>query len=136
MKFSTKVRYGMRAMIEIAKSNNGEGVFQKDIASKQNISNKYLDHIISALKVAGLVTNANGRKSGYILTRPAKEITLLDIHNAFDIISVIDCLNDGNCCDREKECETKDFWQSLNTVIYDHFNSHTLEDLIKGNQLN
>lgn len=125
----------MRAMIEIARSTDGAGIFQKDIASSQDISNKYLDHIISALKVAGLITNANGRKSGYILTRSPNEITLLDIHNAFDIISVIDCINNGNCCDRENECETRDFWQSLNSVIYNHFNSFTLEDLINGKQI-
>ena len=130
MKFSTKVRYGIRAMIEIAKSDDGTGVFQKDIAANQSISIKYLDHIISALKVAGLVTNAHGKKSGYILTRAPKDITILEIHNAFNAnLSVIDCIAQGNCCERENECETKDFWQGLNNIVSEYFNSHTLEDL-------
>ncbi|NLB92194.1 MAG: Rrf2 family transcriptional regulator, partial [Bacteroidales bacterium] len=73
MKFNTRTRYGIRAMLEIASHPAEQGVFQKDIAENQEISIKYLDHIIRDLKVAGLLVNAKGKKSGYVLTRPAEK---------------------------------------------------------------
>jgi Rrf2 family protein len=89
MKFSTKTRYGLRALIEIAKDELGEGVFQKDISKNQDISIKYLDQIIQSLKVAGLIVNVKGKKSGYILTRKPSEITVYDIHRAFKTMYVL-----------------------------------------------
>lgn len=131
MKFSTKTRYGLRAMLEIAHHSPSSGVFQKDIANNQGISNKYLDHIISALKAAELIVNIKGRKSGYILTRDPSEITVYDIHNAFEPgICVIDCLSRSINCDREEGCAARGFWGGLNQKIVDYFKSVTLEDLV------
>jgi Rrf2 family protein len=84
MRFSTKTRYGIRAMIAIAEADQSKGILQKDIARNQDISNKYLDQIILGLKVAGLINNIKGHKSGYILTRDAETITIYDIHCAFE----------------------------------------------------
>jgi len=67
--FIQKTRYGIRAILEIAMNEKAKGILQKDIAENQEISYKYLDHIINSLKVAGLVARAAGRKSGYVLTR-------------------------------------------------------------------
>ena len=118
-------------MIEIARHSPATGVFQKDIAKAQEISNKYLDHIIHGLKVAGLISNVKGKKSGYILTRPANEITVLDIHSAFEPgICVIDCMNEIFKCDREKHCEARGFWSSLNRQVTEHFESITLQDFL------
>lgn len=118
-------------MIEIARESTESGIFQKEIAERQDLSNKYLDHIIYALKVAGLITNVKGKKSGYILTRPASEITILDINNAFERgICVIDCIDVNYQCDREKFCSAKQFWQGLNDIILDYFKSTTLSDLL------
>ncbi len=117
-------------MIEIARSSQEEGILQKDIATNQGISYKYLDHIIHALKVAGLVCNVRGKKSGYILTRPAEEITAYEIHKAFEAgICVVDCINNGYKCDRRDGCEARGFWGELNNRIYDYFNSVTLQEL-------
>ncbi|WP_159518866.1 RrF2 family transcriptional regulator [Sunxiuqinia indica] len=133
MKFSTKTRYGIRAMLEIAKDESQSGVFQKDIAANQKISVKYLDQIIHALKAAGLIINLRGKKSGYILTRQPSEITILDIHSAFEPgICVIDCLAQSFHCDRETTCRVKGFWGELNRMIVDYFKGVTLEDLCKG----
>ena len=118
-------------MLEIALGVDHQGVFQKDIATSQDISVKYLDYIIHALKVAGLITNAHGKKSGYILTRKASNITMLDIHNAFDPgICVVDCLSKNNVCNRNKKCAVRKFWTELNLLIIDHLKKNTLEDLI------
>jgi len=131
LKFNTKTRYGLRAMIEIARETNNNGIFQKDISERQKISNKYLDHIIYALKVASLITNVKGKKSGYILTRPANEITVLDISNAFEPgICVIDCIMANYECEREDACSAKNFWTGLNDLISDYFKNTTLQELL------
>ncbi len=132
MKFSTKTRYGIRAILEIALNRDANGIYQKEISQNQDISYKYLDQIINALKVAGLVTKAGGRKSGYVLTREPSEITVYDIHNAFEPgICVIDCLSINFSCEREKFCSLRGFWGRLNNQIIEYFKSTTIKDLME-----
>ncbi len=132
MKFSTKIRYGLRAMMEIASDTSGNGVFQKDISENQGLSLKYLDHIIAELKASDLISNQKGKKSGYILTRPPSEITMYDIHNAFEPgICIIDCLSEHIHCERVEGCSARGFWGNLNQQIIDYFKSVSLEDLVK-----
>ncbi len=132
MKFSTKTRYGIRAILEIAMNAGENGIYQKEIAQNQDISYKYLDQIINALKVAGLVTKAGGRKSGYVLTRKPSDITIYDIHVAFEPgICVIDCVSLDFSCDREKFCSLKGFWGKLNNQIVEYFKSITIKDLME-----
>jgi Rrf2 family protein len=132
MRFSTKTRYGMRAMVEIAKVDQKKGIFQKDISNNQQISLKYLDHIIQALKASGLIVNVKGKKSGYRLTRPTSEITMYQIHTVFEPeIAVIECLSQHIECEMKEICYTFPFWSGLNKVVEDYFNDATLEDLIK-----
>ena len=131
MKFSTKTRYGIRAMIEIASDKTDTGVFQKDIAKNQDISVKYLDHIISALKASDLICNVKGKKSGYILTRPADQITIYDIHNAFENgICVIDCVSLNFQCDKDGNCGAQVFWKGLNGVVLEYFKKTTLQEVL------
>ena len=94
MKFNTKTRYGLRVILELALNADMEGgTFQKDIAKNQDVSVKYLDHIISSLKKAELVSNVGGKKSGYELTRSANDINIYDVYAAFeDDLAIIDCL--------------------------------------------
>ena len=132
MKFSTKTRYGVRAILEIALNDSENGIYQKDIAKNQNISYKYLDHIITSLKVAGLVTKAGGRKSGYILTRNPDEISINDIHNAFEPgVCVVDCLSHNYSCKREGICASRGFWGQLNNRITEYLKSTSLKDLME-----
>jgi len=131
VKFSTKTRYGIRAMLEIAEHSD-LGIYQKDIAENQGISNKYLDHIIHNLKAAGLIVNLKGKKSGYVLTRNPSEISIYDIHNAFEPgICVIDCMSRDVHCSREKYCSVKGFWSNLNKQVIEYFKSVSLLDLLK-----
>lgn len=132
MKFSTKTRYALRAMIEIAESDENNKIFQKDISQRQSISPKYLDQIIQSLKAAGLIKNLNGRKSGYRLAQKASEISVLQIHTAFEPeIAVVECLSENINCEMEEICCTNEFWNGLNRLIIDYFQNITLEDLIK-----
>jgi Rrf2 family protein len=118
-------------MLEIAISEFDNGIYQKEIAKNQSISYKYLDQIISALRVAGLISKAGGQKSGYILTRKPTEITILDIHNAFEPgISVVDCVSMNGHCERERFCAMYGFWNKLNNLIINYFKSTTLQDLM------
>lgn len=119
-------------MLEIAFDVSQQGVLQKDIAINQNISIKYLDYIIHALKVAGLIKNATGNKKGYILSRKPSTITMYDIHNAFEHdVCIVDCINSNSTCIRKKKCSVKYFWLGLNNIIIDYLKSTTLEDLVK-----
>ncbi|MEF8811854.1 MAG: Rrf2 family transcriptional regulator [Bacteroidales bacterium] len=137
MKVNTKTRYGLRTMIEIALQENNRGILQKDIAKREDISEKYLDHIIAGLKAAGLITNVAGKKSGYMLTQPANKLTTYDIYKAFNNdLALADCLEQGKQCNKEEFCAANDFWNELNDHIKEKMNSVTLKQLAeKQNEL-
>lgn len=117
MKLNTKIRYGLRALIEIAKGGE-TGIHQKDIAERQNLSVKYLDPIISGLKVKGLIRNISGKRSGYVLARPASEITVYDVYCAFEPeMAIVECLAEPNMCDLKGSCRVAGYWKDLNTNI-------------------
>ena len=118
-------------MIEIARETSNNGIFQKDIAARQKLSNKYLDQIILSLKLAGLISNVKGKKSGYVLSKTAEEITLLDIYKAFEPeIQIVDCIAPNYICEKEKYCSAKLFWVGLNNLVTDYFRSFTLADML------
>lgn len=122
--------------MEIANSDPGKGTFQKDIAIRQDLSLKYLDQIVHALKTANLICNVSGRKSGYILTREPGKITIFDIHRAFEPeICLVECLSKNYNCVRCGQCKARDFWIQLNNLVIGYFKSVTLEDLMTGNVL-
>jgi len=131
MKFNTKTRYGLRTMLELALNENKEGgILQKEIAINQDVSVKYLDHIIAALKSAGLIVNVSGKKSGYMLTRPAKDITIFDVFIAFEKkLAIIDCLHSEEECPRKKTCVLKGFWCELNESMKSMMESVNMEML-------
>ncbi len=131
MRINTKIRYGLRTMIVIASDLSQEGVLQKDIAEKQDLSVKYLDSIISSLKLKGLIVNARGKGSGYRLARPADQITMFDIYTAFERIDIIDCLTDVNACSKDiKNCIANRYWHSLKSDFSTLLQKKTLADII------
>lgn len=132
MKVNTKIRYGLRAMIEIAKHHHSGGLLQKDISANQNISFKYLDPIINALKVAGLIRKTS-HKGGYILTREASEISVYDVFKAYEPeVKIIDCIDETLDCNRDNFCDVKGFWCELNNTIIEKMKSVTIENLSFG----
>lgn len=117
--------------MEIALNDSDNGILQKDIAVNQDLSYKYLDHIINALKVAGLVAKASGRRSGYVLARHPSEITIYDIHSAFQPgVCVVDCVADNYICDRKNTCALFGFWGNLNRQFVEILKSTTLDELM------
>jgi len=132
MKFNTKTRYALRTMIAIALEGKGKGLLQKEIARRQGISNKYLDAIIRALKRKSLIKNVRGKKSGYVLARPAGEISLYDIHLAFEKeINPIECLQPGYVCPNMEVCVARLFWMELNKTIKKQMEKTTLALLVR-----
>ena len=129
MKFNTKTRYGVRVVFELALNEDREGgTLQKEIAESQHVSIKYLDQIISSLKKAGLIVNVGGKKSGYVLARPANKITIYDVYSAFeDNLAIIDCLLTDGECSKKGMCVMKDYWCELNETIRNNMKSMNME---------
>lgn len=135
MKLNTKTRYGVRAMIELALDKKGKGLLQKDISERQNISYKYLDHIISALKTRGLIVNVEGKKSGYRLSRSADEITVYDVFKAFEPeLLIVDCLSPDGKCTNIKTCAAQEMWFGLNNTIIDYLKAYKISELAEKQQ--
>ena len=132
MRVNTKIRYGLRTIIEIANSTDPNGVLQKDIAKSQHISLKYLDPIISALKLKGLVANSKGRGSGYKITREPKDITMLDIYTAFEQIVVVECINNMSFCERAThDCKAKNYWDEFSNDFKELLAKKNLEQIMQ-----
>ena len=135
MKVSTRTRYGLRFMIELA-ANQGRGpVNMKDIARSQNLSEKYLSQILILLKSAGLVEGFRGLHGGYTLSRPSSEITMKDIVSALEgDLSLIECIERPGTCPRESSCVSQEVWQKLGTVLSDALVSISLSELVSRRQ--
>lgn len=132
MKISTKGRYALRVMIDLALNRNGKYITLKDIADRQEISNKYLEQIISLLNKAGYLETARGNTGGYKLAKEPKEYKIGDILRATEgDLSPIYCLTEEGECNKKKSCKTYPFWKGLDDVINEYIDSKTLEDLIK-----
>ncbi|NOY51532.1 MAG: Rrf2 family transcriptional regulator [Chlorobi bacterium] len=127
------MRYGLRAMIEIAKNNDGKAVLQKDISRAQEISAGYLDTIIASLKSAGLIKNYAGKHSGYVLAKSAVDINVYDIYKAFEPdINIVNCTCPSNECSRLNICPATDYWSSLNDVIRENMIDTSLRSFLIG----
>jgi len=131
MKISTKVRYGARAMLELA-SHYGKGPIDlKEIAKKEDISLKYLEQVIIPLRTAGLVKAIRGSKGGYSLAKSPSEIWLNDLVEILEgPLDLIECLNNPNTCRKVQTCVTRDVWKDVQEAIYKVFHSITLEDML------
>lgn len=131
MKISTKGRYALRVMIDLATHNTGEYIPLKEIAARQEITVKYLEQIIPALNRAGYLNSSRGNSGGYRLAMNAKNYTVGDILRATEgSLAPVACLeNEVNDCSRNKYCVTLDVWKGLDKVIGDYLDSITLQDL-------
>ena len=132
MKISTKGRYALRVMIDLALNSSEKYITSKEIAERQEISNKYLEQIIAMLNKAGYLETARGNMGGYKLAKNPNEYIVGDILKATEgELTPINCLTEEGKCKRQEECKTHSFWKGLDDVINEYINSKTLEDLIK-----
>ncbi len=132
MKISTKGRYALRIMMDLAINSNGKYISLTDISKRQEISNKYLEQIIALLNRAGFLDTARGQTGGYKLVKMPKEYVIGDILRATEgDLAPIYCLTEDGECNRQEGCKTYSFWKGLDEVINEYVNNKTLEDLIK-----
>ena len=131
MKLSTKGRYGLKAMFQLSLNENNGPLPLRNIASKQNISEQYLEQLFSSLKRSGLVKSVRGAQGGYLLSKEAKDITVGDILIALEgPVSLSDCLLDDYFCENSSKCITKVVWERIKKGIEEVTNSITLQDMI------
>jgi Rrf2 family protein len=131
MRISTKGRYALRLMLDLAINNTGEPVSLKDIARRQEISDKYLEQIISVLNKAGYVKSIRGAQGGYILTRKPEEYTVgMILRLTEGSLAPVSCVEEDNTCEKMNDCATVMIWKRLNDAINDVVDSITLEDLV------
>lgn len=133
MKISTKGRYALRMMLDLALNSNGSYISLKDISARQSISDKYSEQIINQLSKAGLVRSTRGAKGGYMLARKPDEYTVGDILRVMEgSLAPVACLEGDDVeCDRASYCVTLGVWRKLDKAIKGVVDSITLEDLVK-----
>lgn len=132
MRTSTKGRYGVRAMLDLARHYGKEPVPLRDIAERQGISDHYLEQIFGSLRKAGLVRSVRGTNGGYELIGDPSEVTVGQILRVLEgPIGPTDCVEEGSSaqCDRGDVCATRCLWQKVHLAIADVIDSTTLGDL-------
>lgn len=132
MMISTKGRYALRVMIDLAEHNNGGYVPLADIAKRQEISEKYLESIVSMLSKKSLVDALRGKGGGYRLNRAPEQYTVADILYVTEgSMAPVACLEPGaKACERAPYCRTLDMWKKLYDLITQFFSDITIADLI------
>ena len=134
MLISTKGRYALRMMIDIAENQKDGYVTLKDVAQRQDISKKYLEQIALHLSQAGMLRAVRGYQGGYMLSKPASEYT---VHGILQVVEgsmcPVSCLEQQpNACARCHGCKTLPIWVELEKLVFNYLNGITLEDVIEG----
>ncbi len=131
---STKGRYALRVLIDLAEHENGSFIPLKDIAARQEISKKYLEIIMKEMVTGGLVTGASGKGGGYKLIRKPEEYPIGEILEVMEgPLSSVACLATADFeCPRRKACETLPMWEEYDKMVHDFFYGKKLSDLITG----
>lgn len=131
MKISTKGRYGLRVLLDIAAHQTKGPVILRDISARQGISEKYLWQVINPLKAAGLVGSTRGAKGGYVLAKEPADITLLEIVSILEgPVCVVDCVATPGNCDRSGACVTRGVWGKIENDIKASMAQITLKQLV------
>jgi Rrf2 family protein len=135
MRLSTRGRYSLRIMAELGKNyyRNDNNVLELNrIAKNQSLSVKYIEHIISDLRKAGLVSSERGVAGGYRLSRSPERITLFDILQATEKISkIVSCIENRDTCALQDVCAACDIWEDIQKVITDHLKTRKLTNFLK-----
>ncbi len=133
MKISTKGRYALRVMIDLALHDAGGYTTLKDISARQGITVKYLEQIVTKLGKAGFLNSMRGNTGGHRLAKNPSEYRVGDILRAMEgDLSPVECLkNDKVICPRAESCATLGFWKGLEDVVNDYVDKYTLQDLLE-----
>ncbi len=131
MKLSTKGRYGLRALIDLAQYGEEEAVSIQSISARQQISDSYLEQLVRKLKKAGLVTSIRGAQGGYRLAKPAEEISVGDVLRALEgSIEAVSCQEGENCVGKDL-CVARYVWRKVNKSIQETVDSIMISQLVE-----
>lgn len=131
MRISTKGLYALRLMLDIALNSDGNAVPLRGVAERQDISDKYLEQIVTQLSRAGLVRSVRGATGGYLLTRDTSQYTVGDILRPMEgDLAPVECVSTG-CCDRLDRCVAVEVWQRIGSAVDAVVDGVTLEDLVQ-----
>jgi Rrf2 family protein len=132
VKLSTRTRYGTRALLELALHGGKEPLSLKDIASQQQISLPYLEHLIAPLIAGGIIRSTKGPKGGISLARKPGDIKLIEITQLLEgSVAPVECIDNPEACKRSEFCATRDVWSQLKEVIEGVLEATTLQDLVE-----
>jgi len=136
MKISTKGRYALRMLIDLAHHQEEGYISLKDIAERQQISKKYLEQIVPLLNRSGILRTNRGNKGGYMLAKPLDALTVGDVLRATEgSLAPVACLEqEVNDCPRVEECATLYIWQGLKDVVQQYLDSVTLLDILRHSE--
>lgn len=130
--YSTRGRYAIRVMIDLAQNDNGSYIPLKDVAERQQLPRKYLEIIARDLVAGGLIIGASGKHGGYRLSRKPESYTIGEILMLMEgTLSPVACLADSSYqCDRKAACETLPMWEEFDQMVHDFFYGKHLSDLV------
>ena len=130
MRLSTKMRYGARAMLDLALNYESGVVSVREIAARQEVSAKYLEQLLASLRCAGLVRTVRGAQGGHTLSRRPDQINLREIYSVFEgAEGFVECTNSPEICERIDGCVTWQIWADMHSACMEILGSTTLEDL-------
>ncbi len=132
VRVSTKGRYGLRTLVDIALHQAKGSVTLNDIAKRQAISVKYLWQVINPLKRSGLLSVTRGAKGGYTLARRPEEIDMLEVVNTLEgPLSLVECLTNDDLCDRIDTCVARSVWMEVNQTVEKALKGITLAEVLR-----
>ena len=132
MRLSTKARYGVRAMLSLALDYGRGPIPLKEVAEQQEISVKYLEHLMASLRSAGLVRSVRGAHGGYLLAKSPSQIRLDEVVRVLEgSIAPVECVDDASLCGRVGLCVTRDVWGEMKEAMASVLASTTLQDLVE-----
>jgi len=131
MKLSTKARYGIRALIELALQDKKQPMLLRDIAGKQGISQSYLEQIIGPLVNGGILRSIKGPRGGILLNKEPSAIRVSDIIRLLEgSFAPVDCVDNPDICERAADCVTRDVWVQMRDAMNSVLDTKTLQDLV------
>ncbi len=131
MRISTKGRYGLRTLVDIALHQSDGPVPLNEIAERQSISAKYLWQVLNPLRTAGLLNVVRGARGGYALQRPARETTLLEVVTVLEgPVAITECSAEADSCERSADCVSRGVWSDVNRALVQALGGITLQDVI------
>ncbi len=132
MKLSTKCRYGLRAVLEIAREYGKTPAKRKVIAGKQGISSSYLENILLVLRNHKIVETTRGVNGGYVLCRPPSAVSVYDIVNALEgPLTIVDCVDDPHGCNKSGRCVTRTVWCEVAGAVHGVLKGISIQELLE-----